>query len=84
MTKANLIKDNISLGLAYSLRGSVHYHHDREYGSVQVHMLLEEPRVLHLDPKAAEGRCLLQAAKETLIQHWTELRLRRPQSPPPQ
>jgi len=26
MTKASLIKDNIYLGLAYRLRGSVHYH----------------------------------------------------------
>jgi hypothetical protein len=26
MTVASLIKDNISLGLAYSFRGSVHYH----------------------------------------------------------
>jgi hypothetical protein len=33
MTEATLIKANISLGLAYSFRGSVHYHHDRKQGS---------------------------------------------------
>ena len=29
MTKASLIKDNISLGLAYRFRDSVHYHQGR-------------------------------------------------------
>jgi hypothetical protein len=31
MTKATLTKENISLGLAYSIRGLVCYH-DRKYG----------------------------------------------------
>ena len=53
MTKATLIKD-ISLGLAYRFRGSVHYHHGGKHGSVQAGMVLEELRVLHLDPKAEE------------------------------
>ena len=30
MTKAPLIKENISLGLAYSFRVLVHFHHGRE------------------------------------------------------
>jgi hypothetical protein len=47
MTKAILIKANISLGLAYSFRGSVHYHH----GGNMADMVLEESRILHLYPK---------------------------------
>jgi hypothetical protein len=53
MTKTTLRKDNISLGLAYRFRDSVHYHHDRKHGSIQADMVLEEPRALHLDSKAA-------------------------------
>jgi hypothetical protein len=50
-----LIKGNISLGLAYSCRGLVHYCPDRKYGSMQAGKVLEkELRVLHLDPKVAE------------------------------
>jgi len=57
MTKATLIKANISLGLAYGFRGSVHYHHGEKHGSVQADMVLEkELRVLHLDPKAARRK----------------------------
>ena len=56
MTKTTLIKDNISLGLADSFRGSVYYHHGRKHGSIQTDMVLEEPMDLHLDPKAARGR----------------------------
>ena len=44
------------MGLAYSFRGSVHYHHGRELGSVQVDMVLKEQIVLHLDPKAARRK----------------------------
>jgi hypothetical protein len=41
------------LGLAYSFRGLVYYHHGRKYGSIQADMVLEkEQRVLHLDWKA--------------------------------
>ena len=58
MTKATLIKENISLGLAYSFRGSVHYHHGGKHDSMQADMVLEkELRVLHLDLQAAEGDC---------------------------
>jgi hypothetical protein len=44
------------LRVAYSFRGSVHYHHGRKHGSVQADMALEELRVLHLDPKVARRR----------------------------
>ena len=57
MTKATLIKANIYLGLAYSFRGSVHYHHGGRHGSVQADMVLEELRVLHLDLQAP-GDCV--------------------------
>ena len=55
MTTATLIKENISLELAYSFRGSVHYLQG-EHGGVQADMVLEnELTVLHLDLQAAEG-----------------------------
>jgi hypothetical protein len=49
MRKTTLIKANILLGLAFSFRGSVHYHHGGEHGSMQADLVLEEPRILHLD-----------------------------------
>ena len=58
MTKAALIKENISLGLAYRFRGLVHYHHSETHGSIQADMVLEkELRALHIDPNAA-GDCV--------------------------
>ena len=46
--------------LVYTFRGSVHYQHGRKHGSVQVVMVLEELRVLHLDLTAAKrGRSFL-------------------------
>ena len=48
MTKATLRKD-IKLGLAYSFRGSVHYYHGRNHGSVQRDRVLKKPRFLHLE-----------------------------------
>jgi hypothetical protein len=60
MTTATPIKEDIKLELAYSLRGSVHYH-GRKHGSMQADMVLEEPRVLPLDLQAAEGDC---------VSHW--------------
>ena len=67
MTKATLIKGNISLGLAYRFRGSVHYHHNRKPGSLQADMMLEkELRVLHLDSKATRRDFLFQAARRKL------------------
>jgi hypothetical protein len=60
MTKATPIKNNISLGLAYRFRGSVHYHQSRKHGSIQAGMVLEkELRVLHLYPAAAKRYCLM-------------------------
>jgi hypothetical protein len=56
MTKETLIKENTLLGLAYSFRGLIHYHHGGTQGSFQADMLLGEPRVLHLDPKAIRKR----------------------------
>ena len=53
---ATLKKANISLGLVYKFRGSVHYRHGRKHDRVQADMVLgKELRVLHLDPQAAEG-----------------------------
>ena len=49
----------LNLGLAYSFRGLVHYHHNRKHGAVQVDMVLEkELRVLHLDWKVARKNCV--------------------------
>lgn len=41
------------MGLAGSFRGSVRYRYGRKHGGVQTDKVLDEPRVLHLDPKAA-------------------------------
>jgi hypothetical protein len=59
MTQVTLIKDNIQLGLTYSFRGLVHYHHRGKHGSMQADMVLEELRVLHLDLQVAKGDCVL-------------------------
>ena len=64
MTKAT------PLGLAYSFRCVVYYHHGEKHVSIQADRL-EELRVLHLDLQAAEGDCPLQAARKRL---WVELR----------
>jgi hypothetical protein len=59
VAKATLIKKNISLGLACSFRGLVHYHHGGKHGSMKTDMVLEKKlRVLHLDPQAT-GDCML-------------------------
>ena len=42
------------MGLAYSFRGLVHYHHGGKHGSIQADMVLEkELRVLHPDLQTA-------------------------------
>jgi hypothetical protein len=57
MAKVTLVKESISLELAYSFRGLVHYHHGRKHGSIQAGMVLEkELEVLHLDPEAARRK----------------------------
>ena len=53
MTKATLIKANISLELAYSFRGLVYYHHGRKHGSMQADRVLERYlSILYLDQQA--------------------------------
>jgi hypothetical protein len=41
------------LGLAYSFRGLVHYHDDREHDDIQADVVLEKLRVLYSDLQAA-------------------------------
>jgi hypothetical protein len=41
---------------AYYFRGLLHYRHGRKHGSMQADMVLEEPRVVHLDLKTARRR----------------------------
>ena len=54
----NSYKEKHLIGLTYSMRGSVHYHHGGKYGSVQADMMMEELKVLQLDPQAAKGDCM--------------------------
>ena len=53
MTMAALIKENILVRLAYTFTGLVHYHHDGKHSNIETDMVLEEPRVLHLDLQVA-------------------------------
>lgn len=58
MTMATLIKENTSLGLAYSFRGLVHYFHGEKHDSIQADTVLKKNlRVLHCYLQAAEGNC---------------------------
>jgi hypothetical protein len=51
----NSYKGKHLIGLSYSFKGLVYYHH----GGMQVDMVLEkEQRALHLDLQAAEGERL--------------------------
>jgi hypothetical protein len=43
------------MGLAYSFIDSGHYHHGGKHGSAQTDMVLEDLRVLYLDPKAGKA-----------------------------
>ena len=48
----------------------MHYHHGGKHGTVQAHLVLEEPRVLHLDPKAARRLSSPQAVMGgAMLQH---------------
>jgi hypothetical protein len=50
MTTGTLIKESIYLGLAYSFKGIVHYHHN----STQAYIVVENSqRILYLDVQAA-------------------------------
>jgi hypothetical protein len=54
------------VGLAYSFRSSVHYHHGRKNDSVQYDTVLEkELKILHPDLKAT--------SKKWSLLHWAEL-----------
>jgi hypothetical protein len=78
MIKVALIMENIELGLAYRLRGSVHHQ-----GRVQADMALEkELRGLHLDQRQPGGVCLLQPGRR-LHPHWVGSEHRKPQRPLP-
>jgi hypothetical protein len=59
---ASLITENIILGMAYSFKGLACYHPGGKHGIVQAGMVLrKELRVLHLDPKVAEGNGALHS-----------------------
>ena len=58
---ATLTKENSLLVLAYSFRGSVHYHHDGKHGSMQADMVLE------VSISWSEG-----SQEEALFLYWTE------------
>jgi hypothetical protein len=54
MTIISFIKESISLGLAYSFRDLVYYHHGRKHGNEQSDMMLDNDiRVLHFDLQSA-------------------------------
>jgi hypothetical protein len=75
MTKATLIKKSISLGLVYSFRGSVHYHHGGKDGSMQADMVLEEElRTSHLNLKVARNFIPQTARRRLSVPNWVELK----------
>jgi hypothetical protein len=41
------------LGMVYSFKGLVHYHHGEKHETLQADIVLEKPRLLHLDLKAS-------------------------------
>ena len=45
MIMTTLVKEDISLGLANSFRGLVHYHCGRKHGGIQADMVLEKETV---------------------------------------
>jgi hypothetical protein len=54
----NSYKRKHLIGAGLQFRGLVH-HHGKTYGGMQAVLVLEkELRVLHIDPKAAEGNCV--------------------------
>ena len=83
MTRVTLIKANISLGLAYSFRGSVHYYYGGKHGIMQVDLMLEEPRVLQINGKAARRRLSFASCqKQAFFCTGSSLSTKRPQSQP--
>jgi hypothetical protein len=59
--------------LAYGFRGSVHFHHGRKDGSVQVDLVLEKPRVLDLDLKVVKRLSSGGSQEGTGISHWASI-----------
>ena len=57
------------MGLAYNFRGAVHHHHGRKHGSIQACMVLDEPRVPFLDPKAARRRLSFHSGQRLRGEH---------------
>ena len=75
------------MGLAYSFRGSEHYHHGWKHGSIQVDMVLEEElRVLYLDPKDSqeEGAVFCRQLGGGSSPHLEEPEHRKTSKPSPQ
>jgi hypothetical protein len=59
VNKVALIKENISLGLAYSFRSSVHHYHGKKHEGMQASMVLEkELRVYILILRQQGGYCV--------------------------
>lgn len=54
------------MGLVYSLGSSVHYHNGGKHDTTQVDLVLEQPRVVHLDGKTAKRRQSSKAARRRL------------------
>jgi hypothetical protein len=52
--QGNSYKGQHFIGAGLQVQRFSHYHHGGKHGSVQAGMVLEELRVLHLDPKAEE------------------------------
>jgi hypothetical protein len=51
--QGNPYKGKPLIGAVYTFRCSTHYHHGEKHNIMQAALVLEEPRILHLDPKAA-------------------------------
>jgi hypothetical protein len=63
--QGNAYKAQLQLGLAYSFRGLVYYHHDGKHGSVQVDLVL--PGAESSTSWSTKGDGLLQAAGRRLF-----------------
>jgi hypothetical protein len=78
---ATLIKDNIYLGLGYSFKSLVHYYHGGKHGSMWAEVL-EELRILQLDPKATRRRLSSTGSQQENVFHTGQsLNTMRPQNP---
>jgi hypothetical protein len=85
MTIATLIKESFELGLAYSFRGLVLYHHGRKHGRVQADWVMEKQlRVLHPDQQTAGGELRPQSPPPgTHLLHSSIKATPTPTRPPP-